>query len=262
MAPLTLLPPFVGLLVVSALSTAGTLLLIKVTSHVKRIEAAKRQLYAALLEMRLFNDDLRAVLRAAGELIWRDVAYLREFLPSILLAAIPVAILLVHVDSFYGSTGLTVGRSALITVRLEDSGHDASSESLAATIEVPPEIRLDTPALWFPASHEVIWQITPERFGRFELVVKMGRERVSKRVEVSDAIIRRAPSRTGGTWWADLFNAADQWLPSAGVIRSVDVQYPRREMSIAGWRVHWLVTFLVSSLIFAVIFKRPLGVVL
>jgi hypothetical protein len=262
MSPLAVLPPFVGLLVVSALSTAGTLLLIKVTSHANRIEATKRQLYAALLEMRLFNDDLRAVLRAAGELLSCDVAYLREFVPSILLASIPVAILLVHLDSFYGSTGLVLGQSALITVGLEDSSHDASSESPAATVEVPPGIRLDTLALWFPASREVIWQITPERLGRFELVVKMAGEHVSKRVEVSDAIIRRAPSRTGGTWWADVFSAADQRLASNGVIRSVDVQYPRREMSISGWRVHWLVIFLVSSLIFAVVFKRPLGVVL
>ena len=262
MSPLALLPPFVGLLVVSALSTAGTLLLIKVTSHAKRIEETKRQLYAALLEMRLFNDDLRAVLRAAGELLWRDLAYLREFAPSILLASIPVAILLVHLDSFYGSTGLVVGQSALLTVGVEHSNHDASSESPAAAVEVPPGIRLDTLPLWFPASHDVIWQITPERLGRFDLVVKIGDERVSKRLEVSDAIIRRAPSLVGGTWWRDVFSAADQRLASNGVIRSVDVQYPRREMAISGWRVHWLVTFLVSSLIFAVVFKRPLGVVL
>jgi hypothetical protein len=107
-----------------------------------------------------------------------------------------------------------------------------------------------------------IWQITPETSGRFDLVVGMGSQRVLKRVEVSEAIIRRAPSRIEQAWLADLFDPADQRLPSGGVMHSVDIQYPRREMSVSGWRVHRLVLFAVSSMIFVLVLKRPLRVAL
>jgi hypothetical protein len=145
---------------------------------------------------------------------------------------------------------------------LENSSPDALKELPTATVTVPPGIRLDTPSVWFPGSHELIWQITPETSGRFDLVVGIGGQRVRKRVEVSEAIIRRAPSRIEQAWLADVFVPADQRLPSGGVIRSVDIQYPRREMSIAGWRVHWFVLFAVSSMIFVLVLKRPLRVAL
>ena len=261
-SPLALLPPILGLLLVSALGAVGTLLLVKATSQARRIEATKRQMYAALLEMRLFNDDLRAVLRAASELLWRDVAYLREFAVPVILASVPLAILLVHLDSFYGSTGLIVGQSSLVTVSLDNSSPDPMKELPTAMVKVPPGIRLDTPAVWFPVSHELIWQITPETSGRFDLVVGIGSQRVLKRVEVSETIIRRAPSRIEQAWLAALFDPADQRLPSSGVIRSVHIQYPRREMSVSGWRVHWLVLFAVSSMIFVLVLKRPLRVAL
>jgi hypothetical protein len=262
LSPLAWLPPTIGLLLVSAFSAVATLLLVKATSQAGRIEAAKRQMYAALLEMRLFNDDLRAVLRAAAELLWRDVAYLREFALPAILVSVPLTILLVHLDSFYGSTGLAIGQSALITASLKNSSPDTMKELPTARVTVPPGIRLDTPAVWFPVSHELIWQITPATPGRFDLVVGMGRQRVLKRVEVSEAIIRRAPSRIEQAWWADLFDPADQRLPSGGVIRSVDIQYPRREMSVWGWPVHWLVLFALSSMIFVLVLKRLLRVAL
>ena len=64
LAPILALPPLVGLLIVSLVTAAAMLPVVARTSDQKRLVETKRGIHASLLEVRLFNDDLRAVLRA------------------------------------------------------------------------------------------------------------------------------------------------------------------------------------------------------
>ena len=58
------LPPLVGLVVVSLVAAIGMLLVFKATSNQDRLAAVKRSIHGCLFEIRLFNDDLRAIMRA------------------------------------------------------------------------------------------------------------------------------------------------------------------------------------------------------
>ena len=74
--PFRSLPPIVGLLVVSLVVSIGMLLVFKRTSNQARLEAVKRQIHACLFEIRLFNDDLPAILRAQVEILRHNLRYL------------------------------------------------------------------------------------------------------------------------------------------------------------------------------------------
>jgi hypothetical protein len=264
LAPLGLLPPVAGLLLVSVAATTAMLLIVKTTSRRSQVEASKRQIYALLLEMRLFNDDVRAVLRAARELLSHNGAYLRALAVPMIVSSVPLIVLLTHLESFYRTTGLTPGRSGLVAARVRDGVRPdgGAMGGMNASLEVPAGVNLDTAAVWFPATQEFVWQVTPQAPGRFDLIVRVGEQRVSKTMRVSDAVTRRAPSRAPQDWWSEWLAPADQLLPEAGVIASIAIRYPLREIDLFGVRVHWLVLLAVSSLITALVVKRPLGVAL
>ncbi len=65
MGPMRAAPPIASLGIFSLLTAAGMLLVVKWTINRRTIERAKSRMQAAIFEMRLFNDDLPAVLRAA-----------------------------------------------------------------------------------------------------------------------------------------------------------------------------------------------------
>ena len=69
--------PLVGLTVVSAIAAVGMLLGYKATSNQPAIERVKRKIAAGLFEIRLFNDDLYAILRAQGSILRNNLEYMR-----------------------------------------------------------------------------------------------------------------------------------------------------------------------------------------
>ena len=66
-----------GLAVVSLATAILMLLSFKRTSNQTRLAAVKRQIHAAIFEIRLFNDDLRAIFRAQREILRHNLTYLR-----------------------------------------------------------------------------------------------------------------------------------------------------------------------------------------
>ena len=69
MGPLERLPPMAGLGLLSLGTAVAVLLAFKWTADQPALVASKRAMQAAIFEMRLFNDDLAALLRAQGEVL-------------------------------------------------------------------------------------------------------------------------------------------------------------------------------------------------
>ena len=101
-----------GLAVVS-LATAIVMLArsFKRTSNQTRLAAVKRQIHAALFEIRLFNDDLRAIFRAQREMLRHNLTYLRLSLVPMLWMIVPLVLVIAQLQFHYGYAGLEVGQS-------------------------------------------------------------------------------------------------------------------------------------------------------
>lgn len=69
------MPPWVALVVVSFLIAIVMLLVYKRASSQRRIAAVKAKIHAGLFEMRLFNDDPRAIFRALFDVLRHNAAY-------------------------------------------------------------------------------------------------------------------------------------------------------------------------------------------
>jgi uncharacterized membrane protein (DUF106 family) len=119
LAPFAGLPPIVSLLVVSLLTAVAMLVVFKRTSDQTALAAVKRRIHAGLFEIRLFNDDLRAILRAQGEILRHNLTYLRLSLVPMVWILPPLVLVIAQLQFHYGYEGLRPAEEALLRVDLK-----------------------------------------------------------------------------------------------------------------------------------------------
>ena len=91
LGPLLGWSPGLSLVIVAVATAVVMVLVVARTADQKRVRQAKRGVHAALFEIRLFNDDLRVVMRALGDLLRHNAVYLRLSLVPLAWMAIPLA---------------------------------------------------------------------------------------------------------------------------------------------------------------------------
>lgn len=253
LAPLLGLPPLASLLAVSLLTAAAAVFVVARTSDQRSMAATRRGIHAALFEIRLFDDDPRAILRAVGEILRRNLHSVRLSLVPLTWMAIPLAFIVSQLHSFYGYAGLTPGTDALVIAKLGGSAHDPAAASVPLTLDAPREIRVTAEAVRLSGSDEVLWRIVPTTTGRYTLVFRNGETAVTKLVVVSNSMARRSPKRGSGLV-DQLLHPAEPPLPDDSVVTAITVTYPARRIGIAGWRAHWIVVYAGLSMLWAVAF--------
>jgi uncharacterized membrane protein (DUF106 family) len=259
MRPFRSVPPMLSLAVLALLTAIAMLCVLRATLDHRRIEAAKRRTHAALFEMRLYQDDLRAVMRAALDAIRYQGAYLRVWLGPMLIVTAPMVLLLAQLDAFYGYSGVAPNQHALLIADVRNPGAVVPPLRLDA----PEGVRVETPALWFPAAGQVVWRISPSRSGQFELQVRAGGSSAVKTLEATGAAVaRRSPRRVQASLVEQLRYPSEAPLAQTDPIASIAVEYPGREVDVLGWRLHWLVPYFILSVVFAYALKKPFGVVM
>jgi uncharacterized membrane protein (DUF106 family) len=265
------LPPVAGLSLVSLLTACAILVVIRSTSDQRALAAVKRQIHADLFEMRLFNDDLRAMLRAQGAILVHNAAYLRLSLAPTLWMAVPLILVVAQLQSYFGYSGIPIGRPVLLTAQLKSPAGaqtDSPPPPIVAearrgvtAIDGAPGIRIDTPAIWFPSLQQVVWRVVVDAPGDYILRVRVGQESYDKTLHASNELGRRSPVRPSRGLLGQLMYPSEAPLQDSAPLTSITVSYPEGEMNLFGWRVGWMTTYLVESLAFALALKTPLRVI-
>jgi hypothetical protein len=171
---------------------------------------------------------------------------------------LPIGLLVAHLEFRYGYSGLTPGEPALVKVLLRDGA--AATSAGGATLEAPPHVTVLTPAVWFPSSNEIVWQIRPDAPGEYELSARVGGETFGKSIQVSDAVVRRSPVRVTQGLVSQLMYPAERPIPQGAAVTSISVRYAPGSVRVFGWELNWLLVFFVVSTIFALLLKKPLRV--
>jgi hypothetical protein len=258
LGPVLGLPPLASLLIVSIATSAAIVPVIGRTSDQPRVAATKRRIRAALLEIRLFHDDPRLVMRAVGHALAQNLLYLRLSLVPLAWLAIPLTLLVTHLQPFYGYSGLQTGVPSLIKVALRDSSSmDAAAR---ATIEGPAAIRIDAGPVRLVGSNDVLWRLVPGAPGDYALSVRIGSDSVTKTLRVADGPGRRSPRRPSPGLVDQLLYPSEPPIESASSIASIDVPYPETTVNVLGFHVHWTIVYLVLSMAAALILARRFGI--
>jgi len=276
--PFRSLSPMVGLTVFSLVSGVAMLYVFKWTSDQEGIDLVKRKIYAGIFEIRLFNDDLRAIMAAQRDIFRYNLSYLRLSLRPLLFMMVPFVLVIAQLQLHYGYQGLAVDQPVIVKVTLvapagpgdagsTDDAGDAGGGGTAAPLAPPPDVqldvpdglRLDTPRLWIPSLNEVAWRLVPEATGSYELGIRVGSETFTKSVVVGSQGGKRSPLRADNLLDQILY-PGEPGFPSGAGVASIEVMYPEGTVNFFGWQTHWLIPFFIITVALAFVLKKPLGV--
>jgi len=259
--PFRELPAIVSLGALSLVTAVVLLLVFRATSDQARIAAVKRQIHACFYEMRLYNDDLRAILRAQADLLRHNLSYLRLSLVPLLWVIVPLTLVLYQLEFAYGYTGLRPGESTVFKVLLAPGATLATGNAKpSARLEAPEGLKVETPAVWIPSRGELSWRLGAVSEGTYAATVHLADRSFTKSVEVSTRVTRRAPLRPQATFLEQLEHPAEAPLPADGPVAAIMLAYPTTDVSLFGWLMPWWAAFLILSLVFAFALRKPLGV--
>jgi uncharacterized membrane protein (DUF106 family) len=255
------------LAIVIALSLIVGLLMVILfgyTSDQKAIGKAKDQLKAHLLAVRLYRDQIPVVMGSYGKILRGTGRYLKLAFKPLLYVIIPITLLMVQVDRYLGATPIPPNAPFLLTVHLAASTTESASTN-DATLDLPPEIATTAPPVHVAADNEIVWRLVGSKEGKYEVKVAAGQTAgvaatVTKTVCVGTDLPRISTVRLRGHFWQRMFSSAELALPESSPIDSISINYPDRNIEIAGYGMNWIWLFFILSMIAGFIFKELLGI--
>jgi len=258
--PLASVPAWVGILLWSIPVTVFALWIFKITSNQDRITAVKAKIYACLFEIRLFNDDIRAIFRAQWEILGHVLHYQMLALKPMIWIFPPLILIMIQLHAFYGFRGLEPGESAIVTATMK--AEDTSRPDVE--LQVPEGISLETPGVWAPDLHQMAWRIKAERAGSFQLSLEHLGTSQSKGLHVTQSAVRLSPERPSRAFFAQLEWPSEKPLPAGSSLDTITLSYPEARLGFLGFEMEsqwaWMILFFVLTMIIGMVIKSPMGV--
>jgi len=255
--------PLLPLALVSLVASVFLLLAFRWLSDQRGLEQTKAKIYAHFLELKLFRHDVSVIWSAEKQILRYNLQYFLYLLKP-LLVTLPIFVLfLVELEAWFSSRPLRVGEPVVVSV-FADPAADKVLENVQ--LATTAGLRVETPALRVREERRADWRIRALAAGEHEIQFVTGRQDptpVTKRVSVGPARIAPvARTRSGVGLFSGLENSQESPLTPDSPITRIEVDYPAASITVFGWGVNWVVAFVVLSLVFAFILKRPLGIVL
>ena len=233
------------------------------TSDQKAIGIAKDQLKAHLLAVRLYRDQIPVVMGSYGKILRGTGRYLKLAFKPLLYVIVPITLLVVQVDRYLGATPIPPNVPFLLTARLNGqsaelaTGGDPLND---VTLDLPPEITMTAPPVHVPASNEIVWRLTGSKDGKYEVRIAANGESAAKAVCVGSDLPRISTVRLRRQFWRRMFTSAESALPENSSIESIAINYPDRNIDVAGYGINWIWLFFILSMVAGFVFKELLGI--
>lgn len=247
------LSPWFAMIFVSLATAFLMLWIFKLTSNQERIKKAKNAIKAHLLELRLFKDNMRISLRAQGKILKANLAYVTGNLKPMLVMIVPVVLVLAQLNLWFGAAALRPGEQTLVKV-----GIDEAKDPLAMEIGLEPSagIAVETPGVRVADEHEIAWRIRALAEGPATLTFDVAGRTIVKPVAIGGrALAKVSPLTVDRSIFRQLLYPGEKPLPADTPLRSIEVLYQAKDLSLFGVSVNWLVAYFILSIIFGFAFK-------
>ncbi len=252
-----LISPLAIVIVVSVVVGLLMVVLFGYTSDQKAIGVAKDQLKAHLLAVRLYRDQIPVVMGSYGKILRGTGRYLKLAFKPLLYVIIPITLLMVQIDRYLGQTPLAVNAAFLLTVHLAGQPSDALND---VTLDLPVSVTMNAAPVHIPADNQIVWRLVGASAGKYEVKVVAGGQSVAKAVCIGNDLPRISTIRLRGQFWNRMFSSAEPPLPDTSSIESISINYPDRNIEIAGYGMNWIWIFFILSMVAGFVFKELLGI--
>ncbi|MEJ2719650.1 MAG: hypothetical protein P8181_00735 [bacterium] len=246
-----------GLVWISLLTGVGMAWAFKATSNQRAIKKAKDRLKARILEMRLYQDDPVLIFQGLGGALKGNLTYLSTILVPFLIIIIPVAIVFMQLDARYGKAQLRPNSSTLLNVQLKD-GYDPVDSGVE--LQLPDAVEVVGNPVRSKATREIDWRLKVKRGGTFDVSLVAPDDAYTFPIVAEKSYTMIGHTRNASSFMEPLLHFPLPPIPESSPIQSVSIEYPGARYPLLGFHAHWIVMFLVYSLISAAVLKFMLHI--
>jgi hypothetical protein len=247
------LPAWAQLLILSALAGIGMMLVFGRTSNQAGIAAAKDKIKANLLALKLYKDQIHVTLRAQVRLAGAIAKLQWHMLFPVLVLMGPTLLVLGQMGVRYQWRPLAPGEQTLIRLI------PRVGAAPPATIVLQPNTGLRIEAGPVAGDEDLVWRVRADQPGRHELRFDIGGAEITKELVVGQPGERVSAKRPGHRWTSMVLHPVERPLPGDSPAASIEIEYPGTESIVSG-SGYWLITFLVVSMLAAVVTGRRRGI--
>lgn len=252
MVPLQRLPPELALACFSIVTGVVILLLFKISSNPAKIAAARDRALSRVLELWLYREDAVGGLFSVGRAMLNSFGYLATMLKPALVSMLPMLIMLVQANAWFGAKPLQEGEVVLLTVRASQS-NIVENLRLEESPAVSNEVSVTS-----TQNNEKSWRLRIKDFeGTTALRIKGNNIDELKLITIKGNLARTSTLRTASLGEHLLYPDEPRLSEP---LESIKIAYPPATYTVLGFGVSWIVYLLGVSLITGLILKKPLGV--
>jgi len=245
--------PWIGMVLVSFLTGLLMLFVFKWTSNQAGIKQVKNKIKAHLLELRLYKDSLALSLKAQGNILRCNLRYIGYSAKPMMVMILPLVLIIIQLNFWFGYQSLTPNQSALLKVQLKENQNPME---IPLEIRPPPELIIETPPLRIEEFKEIEWRFSAKQQGIHQLSLIVSGETVTKRVSVAQKPLSKiSPMKTERSFIRQVLYPTESPIKGGLPVKSIEIQYPTRNMNLFGWHIHWLIVYFVLSIIFGFALK-------
>jgi hypothetical protein len=262
------------LILLSGVFGVLALLVFKHISFQKRIARTKNLIKAHLIEIRIYQDNLRIVSVAILKVLGRNLQYLGlNFLPFLPLS-IPFAFVLAQLVTRFAYAPMPVeepqalrlaGHGVVVEVQLADPARYDDVTQLK--IEYPQGIKAVSPLVRVPFEGRAYQEIAVMEAGSHTLKVQLGEEVQDKRLDAGLGSGMRQAAREQG-WLSALLWPAEASLPADSAFQRIALRSLRHSEGYPPADLGWMpsgaggivIVFLVASMLLGALAIKPLKV--
>ena len=249
--------PLLVMLVVSVFTSVWALLLFKAVTPQTRLTIIRDRLFGHIYEMGLYQDHLGIVGRIQSDLAKANLRYLSLTLPALVVLTVPMVFTLAQLDSRFAHRPFQPGEATVLSVKISPEADIALDD---VTLETPPSLTVEAGPVRDTASGALAWRLRIEDRGTHVLRILNGAtELASREVVVGDELTPLGTSSKKNWLHGVLYPGAPP-LPGDGSLDEVTLRLPERHTRYLGIEMHWLLAFMVFSLLGGLVLKDALRV--
>ncbi len=247
------LNPWAGMVVISFLTGIFMLIIYRYTSNQDGIKRIKNKIKAHLLELRLYKDSLRTTFQAQGNLFLSTFKYMSLNLVPLLFMIVPIILILIQCNFWFGYESLEVGETALLKVKLTK---EMNVLDVDVSVEPAAGVVLETPPLRIEEEKEIDYRIRAKEKGFHDLTININDQKIVKKVSVEGKPLAKiSPIKVQRSFLDELLYPMEPPIGKDVPVESVELAYPLKYMNFFGWNMHWIIAYFILSIIFGFAFK-------
>lgn len=252
--------PWIALMVISIVSGVLMTVVFKHTSNQAALRRTADATKARLLRMKLFRDEPRVAMQSQASMLKFIGLRLWHSVPPMLVLIGPFVLLLSQMALRYEHRPLGIGESAVVALELEPAAWLAHKN---VDIEPPIGVVVETPALRDEDASTIYWRVRADAPTSDPLEWAMSGRRVAKSFVSRDdttPLCKVDPRRAGASWWDRLLHPGEPGFASDSFVTGINVHYPFRSTPILDVDIPWWGTFLIVSMLTALVVRPFLKV--